>query len=154
MSNNAADNQCQPTTAGYTEAEGYAASIRQIAKWIDDADLGGEYDTDELRAASDLIARQSVRIEELKADNEGLRKALNAVSVPADVRKLNARIEELEAAQEQFISDLASSVNEISATDRQKEVFKASLRYAITHARRLAADRAALPQSSGVARTP
>lgn len=40
---------------GYTKAEGHAASLRQISKWIDEAGEGGEYDTDELRAAADYI---------------------------------------------------------------------------------------------------
>lgn len=42
---------------------------------------------------------------------------------------------------DQFLVDMGDSVAFIKATDRQKEVFKASLRYAISHARRLADER-------------
>lgn len=47
-------------------------------------------------------------------------------------------------SDDQFVSDMAESVNHIRATDRQKEVFKASLRFAITYAREKAKVRAAL----------
>lgn len=43
--------------------------------------------------------------------------------------------------QEQFIADLAETVQMIAATDRQREVYKASLRYAISHAVRKASQR-------------
>jgi hypothetical protein len=36
--------------------------------------------------------------------------------------------------QEQFIADLADSLNEITATPRQKEIYKATLRHAIAYA--------------------
>lgn len=48
--------------------------------------------------------------------------------------------------QEQFIADLMSSVHEIDATKRQKEIYEASLSYAISHALRKAAQRKALGQ--------
>lgn len=40
--------------------------------------------------------------------------------------------------QEQFIADLAESLNEIQATPRQKEIYKATLRHAISYAVRKA----------------
>lgn len=57
------------TMAGHTEAEGYAASLRQMARWVEEAlddgtpydqriDLG-DIDIDELRAAADFIERSS-----------------------------------------------------------------------------------------------
>jgi hypothetical protein len=42
---------------------------------------------------------------------------------------------------DEFIADLADSVSHIRATSRQKEIFKASLRYAIAYARRKADER-------------
>jgi DNA repair ATPase RecN len=41
---------------GHTEAEGYAASLRQLAQWIRD---GLPADPDELDAAADFIDRQA-----------------------------------------------------------------------------------------------
>lgn len=43
--------------------------------------------------------------------------------------------------QEQFVADLTETVDLIDATPRQREVYKASLRYAISHAVRKAAQR-------------
>ena len=56
---------------GYNEAEGYAASLRQMAKWVGEAlnegtphhqriDLG-DIDTDELRDAAEYIERLSAK---------------------------------------------------------------------------------------------
>lgn len=42
---------------GFTEAEGYAASLRQQAQWIEDAGQAVDFDADELRAAADFIER-------------------------------------------------------------------------------------------------
>lgn len=39
------------------EAEGYAASLRQQAQWIEDAGQAVDFDADELRAAADFIDR-------------------------------------------------------------------------------------------------
>jgi hypothetical protein len=41
---------------GHTEAEGYAASLRQMAQWIRD---GVSADPDELDAAAEFIERQA-----------------------------------------------------------------------------------------------
>lgn len=43
--------------------------------------------------------------------------------------------------QEQFVADLAETVHLIVATEHQREIYKASLRYAISHAVRKAAQR-------------
>jgi hypothetical protein len=57
------------TETGYTEAEGYAASLRQQAEWVDESREGkvsvyqritmDDIDTDEMRAAADFIDRQA-----------------------------------------------------------------------------------------------
>lgn len=47
-------------------------------------------------------------------------------------------------SDDQFVADMAESVNHIRATERQKEVFKASLRFAITYAKEKAKVRVAL----------
>lgn len=61
--------QAPGTERGYTEAEGYAASLRQMAQWVDEANadpcghgvIGMEdIDADELRAAADFIVRAGV----------------------------------------------------------------------------------------------
>lgn len=50
--------------SGYeTEAQGYAASLRQLAEWADWAEAPFDMDPDELRAAADLIERQHADIE-------------------------------------------------------------------------------------------
>jgi len=61
-------------------------------------------------------------------------------------RALTAALSD-QAGVEQFILDMADSVNEVVGTARQKEIFKASLRLAISHARRKAAQRLPAPPS-------
>jgi hypothetical protein len=48
---------------GYTESEGYAASVRQQADWVM---KGEDCDVDELREAANLIDRQAARIAALE----------------------------------------------------------------------------------------
>jgi hypothetical protein len=45
---------------GYTEAEGYAASLRQQARWIREHNLEDKLDADELEAAAEYIERAAV----------------------------------------------------------------------------------------------
>jgi hypothetical protein len=54
-------------TQGFNEAEGYAASLRQQADWIDAGESSTELDPDELRAAADFIDRQAAALPLLKA---------------------------------------------------------------------------------------
>jgi hypothetical protein len=48
-----------PGSAGLTEAEGYASSLRQQAAWIEESPAAEMIDADELRAAASFIERQS-----------------------------------------------------------------------------------------------
>jgi hypothetical protein len=47
---------------GYTEAEGYAASLRQQAGWIREHGLEDKLDADELDAAADYIERTAAAL--------------------------------------------------------------------------------------------
>jgi len=97
------------TATGYTEAEGYAAFLRQQAEWVDESREGkgnvydrismDDIDTDEMRAAADFIDRLSrcdvqngddlhTLVEQLRGENDRLRdkiaRAQSPVGWPSD----------------------------------------------------------------------
>ena len=77
----------QPEVAGHTEAEGFAASLLQMAIWIEESVEGsvppsqrldlGDVDIDELRSAAQFIAQQAARVEELTKALEKARKFID-----------------------------------------------------------------------------
>ncbi len=85
-------------------------------------------------AALDAEMRDRLRAKD--SENAALR--LENAALRDSERRLR---EQLDRANDQFIEDMAASVDEIKATERQKETFKASLRFALAFARRKAAHR-------------
>jgi hypothetical protein len=72
-------NTLQENKTGYTEAEVYAASLREMASWVrkhGETTFVYDGDPDELDAAADLIVSLKSRVEELEG---ALRKAGDAM---------------------------------------------------------------------------